>query len=199
MAPYEPVNITDWGKQVDYNVFTDRKALETARARYGTDGSSKFAALTFFNPLEGDYTISGSDSEALGNLFKSFDMNGFGVVSPRLKAISAKPVFSIPVVGSADSEVSESIIWNGLRVKNLETAGEQSATGMDSIRGVYVISVVDRYSMLNDYLRSNDVILEIGRTPVNAVNDLPESFQTGKDLTMTIFRNQSRQVINISL
>lgn len=191
MAPYEPVGITEWGKLVDYNIFTDRKALETARSLYGTDESSVFVPLTFSDPLKGDYTISGLPPGTSGNLFRTFEMDDFGVVSPRLRSIAAKPAFTIPVVGNAESKVSESIIWNGIRVKDLETEGEQSATGMDSIRGVYVIAVVDRYSVLNDYLRPNDVILEIDGTPINSVSDLPETIPTGKKPGMAVFRNQA--------
>ena len=197
MAPYEPVNITDWGRMVDHNIFTDMNALETARSEYGTDSSSVFIPLIFTDPMEGDYTVSDFPSITYGNLFNNFDMSSFGVVSPRLKAIATRPVFNIPVVRNADAKICESVVWNGLRVKNLETSGEQSATGMDSIRGVYVIAVVDRYSVLNDYLRPNDVILEIDDFTVNTVSDLPESIPTGKDLSLTIFRNQSRQTIII--
>ena len=197
MAPYEPVNITDWGKMVDNNIFTDMNALETARSQYGTDESSIFLPLVFSNPHEGDYTLSAPHSESAKNLFENFDMNGFGVVSPRLRTIAKKPVFSIPIVGSADNKVSGNIVWNGLRVKNIETAGEQSATGMDSVRSVYVIAVVDRYSILSNYLRPNDVILEIDGIPVNSISDLPESIPSGKEHNLTIFRNQTRMTITI--
>lgn len=197
MAPYEPVNISKWGKTVDNNVFTDRNALETARTEYGTDASSVFIPLSFTNPLEGDYSVKASSPEALESRFTNFDMDAFGVVSSRLASIASKPVFSIPIVGDADGKVSESQLWNGLRIKDIETPGEQSATGMDSIRGVYVVAVVDRYSVLNDYLRPNDVILGIGDIEVNSVSDLPASLPEGNGIRLKVFRNQSMQTVTI--
>ena len=197
MAPYEPVNISKWGKTVDNNVFTDRNALETARTEYGTDASSVFIPLSFTNPLEGDYSVKTSSPEVLESRFTIFDMDAFGVVSSRLSSIASKPVFSIPIVGDADGKVSESQLWNGLRIKDLETPGEQSATGMDSIRGVYVIAVVDRYSKLNDYLRPNDVILGIGDIEVNSVSDLPASLPEGNGIRLKVFRNQAIQAIPV--
>ena len=196
MAPYEPVNITDWGEKVDDNVFTDRNALEMARSQYGTDGSSVFVPVIFSDPSGGDYTVSAPSSESLGMRFRNFDTRDFGVVSPRLKAIAARPVLPVPVVGSADGKVSESILWNGLRVKDLETAGEQSATGMDSLHGVYVTAVVDRYSILADHLRPNDVILEINGVRTDSVRDLPASLPDGTILS--VFRNQTIQTIRVN-
>ena len=78
------------------------------------------------------------------------------------------------------------ITWN-----NLDTLGERSATGMDTERGVYVISVNALGSVLRDYIRPNDVILELGGKTVNNLADLQKAVQE-TDLkqpqTMVIFR-----------
>lgn len=200
MAPYEPVNIDEWGKLVDKNIFTDKSALDKSRDEYGTDAHSSYAALTFADPVNGDYTVT-SSADVLAEVgFVNFDMDGFGVVSARLKALAARPEFTLPIVGSADGKSSVTILWNGLRVKTIDTMGEQSATGMDSQRGVYVVAVFDRYSKLNDYLRPNDVILAIDGKPVNNTDDLLgiSSSEGGVNFKhMEIFRNQASVIISI--
>ena len=88
--------------------------------------------------------------------------------------------------------------WKGLQVKNLDTMGERSATGMDSERGVYVISVDAVDSPLRDSIQPNDVILELNDKAVTNLDDLMQA--SGKDVSgptikMIIYRNQKRIII----
>ena len=109
------------------------------------------------------------------------------------------PKFSFPVINKEVVE-TDIVLWQGLRIKNLQTLGERSATGMDSERGVYVISVVDHYTPLNDFLQANDVILKFADIDVDNVNDFLELLKQA-DLKntqrMVIFRNQSEKAISI--
>ena len=86
--------------------------------------------------------------------------------------------------------------WSGLRLKTLDTLGERSATGMDSERGVYVVSVYAMGSPLRDFIRPNDVILRLSGKPVNRLEDLQEIVQAAdwtKPQEVTVFREQREQ------
>jgi S1-C subfamily serine protease len=126
-------------------------------------------------------------------------MDKFGVVSERLKAIAEKPEIPIPVFNS-DVYEAEILTWDGVQIKNLETLGERSATGMDSERGVYVVAVAAYGSHLRDYLKSNDVILGFAGKPVNTLDELYKAV-AGADLKkpqqMIIFRTQKENTVTI--
>jgi S1-C subfamily serine protease len=131
--------------------------------------------------------------------FQNFDMDKFGVVSERLKALAEKPAMPIPVFNS-DVSNAEILNWDGIQIKNLETLGERSATGMDSERGVYVVAVAAYGSHLRDYLKSNDVILGFAGKPVNTLDELYKAV-AGADLKkpqeMIIFRTQKENPVTI--
>ncbi len=100
-------------------------------------------------------------------------MDKFGVVSPRLKVLARTPQYPNPIL-SEEGKVFKTIQWKGLQIKDLNTLGERSATGIDSEYGVYVISVDALSGVLRDYIRSNDVILELGGKPINNLANLHE-------------------------
>ena len=126
-----------------------------------TDEHSIVAPVQFGNPSKGDFTVA-DDSEAIvKGGFRNFETDRFGVVSPRLKAMARTPEMPTPVFHSGDSG-NDITHWHGTMIKSLQTLGERSATGMDSERGVYVISVNALGSDLRDYLRPNDAIIRIG-------------------------------------
>ena len=81
----------------------------------------------------------------------------------------------------------------GARVKNLRTLGEQSATGMDAIRGVLVMSAAPG-SAASAFLQANDVILVLNGRQVNNLGDLLKARLSviGKTTEIVIFRNQKQ-------
>ncbi|MEO6524274.1 MAG: PDZ domain-containing protein [Mucilaginibacter sp.] len=185
---YLPVRIPVWGKEVDYNTFPDSLSLAKARVR-GTDSHSVYGSLTFKNPEKGDFRVT-EGSAALTAGFKNFAMDNFGVVSERLKKIAKKPVFpSVITVYNIDPD--DTIDFMGAKIKTMHTLGEQSATGMNEIRGVIVVGVAYG-SAASEFLQVNDVILTLNRKQVNNVKDLLET-QTasiGKTTEIVTFRNQ---------
>lgn len=117
-------------------------------------------------------------------------MDSFGVVSPRLKALSKK--VSIPYVSTSNNDDSNEIIdFMGAKVKNLATLGEQSATGMNDIKGILVIEVTVG-SNAAKFLQANDVILSYNSKKTNNLNDLSEARKpaAGDKTEVVIFRNQ---------
>jgi hypothetical protein len=200
MLPYErPAGHDTQGTLIDYNIFTDSLTYKTAR-EYGTDANSIVSKVEFIDPASGDFRLSNKSVEVFRMGFQNFDMNQFGVVSQRLKAIAEKPEMPLPVFASNEVSSSEILTWESVQIKNLETLGERSATGMDSERGVYVVAVGAYGNELRDYLKSNDVILGFAGKQVNSIDDLYNAI-AGADLKksqqMIIYRNQKENTITI--
>jgi len=197
---YRPIGIRYWGKEVDYNLFPDDSSLKAAQNRE-TDKNSLAGDPLFVNPDIGDYRVKG-DSPALRIGFKNFDMDKFGVQYGKLKEIAAKPVlpaFEILETTEMDEEIHN---WLGGKVKNLSTLGEQSATGMDAIRGVIVIDVEEGSILSKGGIKPNDVILNCNGRTVDRWNDLNKimtNINKEETLRIVIFRNQTRNLLNIKM
>lgn len=179
-------------------LFTSPAALEKAREN-GTDAHSIAVHISFVNPAAGDYRIQPDCRDVFRTGFHNFSMDNFGVTSPRLRKIALQPEYPLPVVVSGQQQ-QEITLWHGWNVKNLNTPGERSATGMDSERGVYVVSHADSGNPLRDYIRANDVILALNGKTINTLEDL---LATEKDISpeqrikTVIFRNQQENTILI--
>jgi hypothetical protein len=199
MTPYEQTaGFEGRGALIDCNIFTDSLSYKNARETK-TDFNSIVSKPEFVNPAAGDFSISANSTDIFRMGFQNFRMDNFGVVSDRLKAIAEQPEMPIPVF-AADRIDSETLTWESVKIKNLETLGERSATGMDSERGVYVVAVGAYGNELRDYLKSNDVILGFAGKPVNSLDDLYNAI-TGADLKkpqqMIIYRNQKENTVTI--
>lgn len=191
----QPVNINQWGKSVDNNIFTDALSLQTAREKYDQDTHSCLIPLQFTAPQLGDYSISSNTTELKQAGFQVFTMTDFGVQSNRLKAIAAQPSFSIPVaISAANDNPSSYMEWQGLRVQNVDNLGLQSATGMYAMTGVYVMAVVDQYAILSHHIHAGDVIIAVNGREVKTTTDLLASDTI---TTLTVFRNQKKKEIYI--
>ncbi|WP_449436022.1 PDZ domain-containing protein [Pedobacter steynii] len=193
---YYPIGIKFWGKEIDYNFFADQASLEKSQ-KEGTDKHSAFGNPEFINPSIGDYRVK-STSKALAVGFKSFATDKFGVTSPALRKIAKKA--PIPVLkGIEGVSQSQSIEWFGLQIKNLETLGERSATGMPEEIGILVLKV-DAGSPFAGVVKANDVILSFKKKTTNKVAELVAEQQKNKSdktVEITIFRNQSTQKITL--
>lgn len=187
-AGYLPIRINVWGKETDYNIFPDSASLNAAQRR-GTDKHSVYGNMDFIDPQKGDYRLK-EGSVAFSAGFRNFAMDSFGVVSPRLKAISKKVILST-VSSPKGMDKEEVINFMGANVKNLSTLGEQSATGMSSIRAVLVVEV-KAGTEASGFLQANDVILSFNNKPVNNLDDLSAARMSviGTTTEIVIFRNQ---------
>lgn len=199
MTDYQPIQIRNWGLMIDYNIFATEAALNGAR-KNRTDLHSKACALPFRNPQVGDFSFP-DDAEVIVEAgFHNFPMDEFGVVSPRLKKIARQP--EMPQIRNMDTgHTAVTKQWQGVVLKDLTTLGERSATGMDSERGVYVLSV-SPLEGLHTHLRTNDVLLKVNQV---AVDNLEEFFQALKDckkgetISLTVFRSQKEMEISFKL
>lgn len=198
MSSYQPIGVNSWGTEIDYNIFTDSVAYKNAK-RNGTDQHSIVYPLRFVSPATGDYRVENSSDEIFRIGFKNFEMDNFGVVSPDLKLLAKKPEMPFPVV-AGDKQSSKIVEWGGFRIKNLETLGERSATGMDTERGVYVVTLTDFGGGLRDFIKPNDTILGIEGITVNNLDEFRKALQQldlTQPLEMTIFRNQHQETVVI--
>ena len=195
MREYFPYQVEQWGRMVDYNIFTDERSLAKVREQ-GTDAHSIVVPLTFANPSEGDYSLPDDSEAILKGSFQNFDMKYFGVVSDHLKAIARTPRMSIPV-SLVENKESRQVNWLGLSIKNLETLGERSATGMDSERGVYVVTA-DANGVLRDFIQANDVILQLNEHPITDLKTMTHALkqvQGSKKIKCVVFRGQKEQTL----
>lgn len=196
MRNYYPIQVKDWGKEVDYNLFPDKEALLAAQ-KAGTDAHSLFGNPQFINPEKGDYRVKAS-SPALKVGFKNFPTDQFGVTNAALKAL-LRPVKLPVIVSEMKSDGAGYHDFLGAKVKNLNTLGERSATGMASETGVLVVEVPEK-SVLHGLLKANDVLLMCNGKEIKHWNDLAtvqSGFQLVQKVPVAIFRNQALKKMEI--
>ncbi|MFC1223486.1 peptide-binding protein [Pedobacter sp. BG31] len=178
-----------WGKEIDFNVFTDKGELSKAQVS-GRDKHSVYAPPAFVDPVNGNYRLK-EGSEAFKVGFKNFDMEHFGVESPKLKSIAPKVLFPTILFGNLN-EGDSRINYLGLELKDLNSLGERSATGMAKETGILVLKV-DENSPLKKYVKVNDVLLAVNEISTARVADLqanvlPANFKGS--IHLALFRNQ---------
>lgn len=198
MQPYKPINLPSWGAMVDYNIFTSNDALLEAQNR-GVDKHSIVCQVEFQDAAHGNFAVKNTINPVFCIGFQNFDMDKFGVLSAELKRIAQTPRIPLPQI-QAENVVANIVEWQGWRIKNLETLGERSATGMDSERGVFVVSIAKADSRLKSLLHENDAIIKFGGKVINNLDDLQNATNQA-DLTnpieMVVFRNQKETLVVI--
>jgi hypothetical protein len=195
-SAYQPIRVSDWGTQIDYNFFPDQASLDKARLQKA-DGNSTYGDALFTDAASGNFTLKAT-SPALSIGIKSIDMN-FGVVSPRLKKL-AKQV-TIPTLVNLKIEEDKEVDFFNLKVKNIQTLAEQSATGMPDKNGV-LVTKSNLKSILYPLVKENDVILYFADQKINNVKDLFDArlkITSKKTTTMTVFRDQKAQEITVDI
>ena len=82
---YAPIRVTSWGKFINHNAFLDSASLARAQQNK-TDQNSVVGNPMFLDHVNGNYQVAAA-SPALECGFVNFEMDKFGVVSPKLKAL----------------------------------------------------------------------------------------------------------------
>ncbi|HVI48375.1 MAG TPA: right-handed parallel beta-helix repeat-containing protein [Chitinophaga sp.] len=181
-AGYKPIGIRYWGDEIDYNFFPDKNSLPAS-----TDAHSLYGDPQFIHPSTGDYRVK-PGSPALKTGFRNFAMDSFGVVSPGLKRVAARP--PLPVLQQQQQQQGLIITWKGARVKNIETLGERSATGLPDNNGAYFVEVPAGFK---NCIKTGDVVLKVGDEAIRNVNEMIKAFEKNKTkkVKVTIFRHQN--------
>lgn len=179
-----------WGKLMDANFYLSEDNSRLRFGKNGCDANSISGNPQFVDPSSGDYRVA-EGSAALGIGFRNFPMNQFGVTLPQLKAVAKQPAF--PQLKATASSTGNTLTeLGGCRVKNIETLGEQSATGLKDREGVLVKDVAPDSKWGLAGLKQNDVILAIGKEPTPNVRALQQWLKQNNPTTVTlkIWRNQ---------
>ncbi|MCU6496999.1 hypothetical protein LPN04_04240 [Rugamonas sp. A1-17] len=200
MAPYQPIGIAHWGRSVDRNLFANTGGLAEAQAR-GTDAGSVAGDPRFAAPAVGDYTVTNAALAArIG--FVNFPMDDFGVRPVRLKTLAATPAFAPPnATATAAAPRQGAQALEGLLLKPVETLGEQSAAGLGSASGLWVLAVQAGSGGEAAGLRPRDVIIgarhggQGGYTPVREFGPLQALLGAGGETELLVVRDQARIVV----
>ena len=151
----------------------------------------------FVDAAAGDFTVK-PESPVLKTGFKNFDMT-FGVTLPKLRKIARTP--DIPEILIAGHSGNKSMVfWHKAKIKDVETLGEQSATGLKDRCGVLVVSVPEKSELYTSGLRTNDVILEVEGHKVCNVKELLKveaDSKRGDGCTFKVWRNQEFHTLNV--
>lgn len=217
-APHAPAGM----KKENYGDGVDQNFLQTDDGKAGpatalqrvshADSGSIAGDARFVGPARGDYRVR-DDSPALATGFRNFPMSGFGVVSPRLRKIAREPILpgsveEVQIVnrGWGQSKVlsphkkSMKTRWLGAVVRNVQTEGDKSAAGLDSIRGVLVLQVKAGSEAAELGLREQDVIIGLGG-PVADVRELVGRLGSRGDrkrVALVVWRDQSELTLGRS-
>ncbi len=198
-AEYAPIRVPVWGKQVDSNFFIQKTALVAAQ-KNKTDLNSLQGNPQFVNDAAGNFNVKPT-SKAITIGFKNFPMDQFGVVSPALKQKALKP----KITGVRTLEAGKkgaSTEWLGAIIKNVETLGEQSASGLPDKDGVLIVKVNQGSLAERSRLEAGDVIRKIsGKTVANTaemLNALQVVMWQGQTEAI-IIRNQKEERITLFL
>jgi len=204
MTGYQPILIDHWGKSIDYNLFPTRASLDRAVSR-GTDAHSIAGNPRFLAPQDGNFAVA-PDSPATSIGFKNFSMDDFGVTSPALRRRAEHPGMPDPILAESSGHESTSRELLGMTVKSVETQGEQSATGLASMEGALVLTVVPNSASDRAGLMQGDVILRIldeqyGQSDsISTAADLVAAYQGRRwrgEIEFEIWRNQMRSAVKV--
>ena len=187
-----------WGKTIDENFFATNEVDIKRYTEGGCDLNSLAGDPLFVDVKKGDYTVQ-SDSKALEVGFKNFDMNLFGVTLPHLRKLARTP--ELPeILISSNGDHGSVTFWHKARIKNVETLGEQSATGLKDMNGILVLAVDKASELGQSGLLTNDVVLAIDGKEVKNVTELIAAERKAKKnngFTLTLWRNQTTDSINV--
>ncbi|WP_460940422.1 right-handed parallel beta-helix repeat-containing protein [Spirosoma humi] len=197
MRPYAPIGITDWGKEVDFNLFPDSVALQKAQQN-GTDAHSLAGDPQFTNAAKGDYRVlPGSPALTIG--FQNFLMDQFGVQRPALRFIAETPKLPVLLTAQLEETVNE-MVWLGATIRNVQGLGDRSAFGLPDEKGIVIVDMPTESPLATAGLQKGDVIRTANNEEVPTIGRLMAIQQqinwTGR-LPITIMRNQ--QAIGLTL
>lgn len=195
--PYAPIQIEDWGKEVDYNFFL--KGLAEARTM-GTDSNSRSGDPLFVNAEQGDFSLK-EDSPALGLGLSSIPMDNFGVLSPWLRSQAEK--VKQPLIQRREIEGrKETALWLGAKLRDVSGLGDRSAYGLEDGNGIIVDAIEATSVLAKAGLQAGDVIRKINGKIVRNGGELLQEYQAvnwmGK-ARIELVRNQGRMELEVLL
>ncbi|MCK5210046.1 MAG: PDZ domain-containing protein, partial [Cyclobacteriaceae bacterium] len=200
MTGHQDIRLQAWGKEVDHNLFPSQETLEKAQQN-DTDKHSLYGDPLFIDPKYGDFRVL-DNSTALKLGFKNFAMDRFGVQKPGLKQIAKTPEIPV-IIFSADNENPiKTANWLGATLKNIETMGERSATGLKEISGILILKVKEGSLAAKGGIQEGDVVISCEENEVKTISDLLNCNQGNNwkgVLKIRIVRNQNKEDLLLKL
>ncbi len=208
-TPYRPIQMREWTEVIDFNLLhqpTPQTSPATALQKLSSqDDHSLQGDALFVDDATGDYRVK-SNSPALSLGFVNFNMDGFGVQSPKLKAIARQPVMPLRSSDTTptltETRSREVAVWAGAKVRNIVGLGEVSAAGSPGETGVILLEVPDTSDAAKAGFLPGDVLLAFNGKPIKELKDLVQDTQQnvgGKAASVTILRFQQESTIMIML
>ena len=209
-TPYKPIQMRQWTQDIDFNLLHQPAMSQTSPATAlqklsSQDAHSLQGDALFVDEATGDYRVK-SNSPALSFGFINFNMDDFGVQSPKLKTIARQPVMPwrssdiTPTLSETRSR--EVAVWAGAQVRNIVGLGEVSAAGSPGETGVILLEVPDTSDAAKAGFFAGDVLLAFNGKPIKELKDLLQDTQqdvAGKAASVTILRYQQESTIMIKL
>jgi hypothetical protein len=192
MTDHKDIRLQAWGKEVDYNFFSDRESLLKSQEN-GIDTHSIYGDPKFLDPENGDFRVE-QNSPAMSIGFTNFPMDSFGVKEPALKALAKTPeIPDLLLASDAEGSKAVTMYWLGGNLKNIETLAERSASGLNKTAGVLILAIEPNSIMALSELQVGDVIIGGEEREINEILDLRQIIQAHNwkgSLNLTVFRNQ---------
>ncbi len=196
---YQPIQMSAWGKEINFNLLPDTQALEQSR-KLNLDLQSKAGNPMFENPKQGDYRVrNGSPALDLG--FQNIRMDQFGVLKPTLRLEAEQPLFKdAPAPAPQNRQDTAEHTWLGARVKNVTTLGERSVAGLPDQSGLRILEAPDNSLAQRVGLKDGDVLTQCAGEKVTDYETLLFIFEkaspTANILPLQVFRNQKARNLN---
>ncbi|NKI25448.1 PDZ domain-containing protein [Arenibacter sp. 6A1] len=195
---HKDIRLQAWGKEIDYNLFPDKEALENSKNKE-IEQHSVYGDALFEDAKSGNFAVKeNSPAHKIG--FKNFDMDGFGVKDPRLKLLAKTPDIPTMFFGNTSGE-DTTFKWLGAHIKNIATMAERSASGLNKTAGVLLLAIDEESIAEKSSLQVGDVIISCEEEEINTVADLMKSYQNNNwkgTLKLRVFRNQNELEIEVS-
>ncbi|MDF1572162.1 MAG: PDZ domain-containing protein [Bacteroidales bacterium] len=183
-----------WGAELDSNLFATNHADRMKFSQNGCDEHSLVGNPLFVDAETGDFRVQ-DQSPALQIGFQNFPMNAFGVVSEKLRKIAKQPEIPKPMLSDTGGPGSVYQLF-GASVKNVETPGEQSAAGLEDIRGVVLLHVPEHSALKKQGFQTGDVIVKFEGADIKnfaQLQDATQAIQFKEGMEFGIIRNQLEQ------
>jgi len=186
-TPYEPIQNRGKGKLWDKNIHLNQVGLKKAQT-YGVDSNAVTTSLTYRNPDKLDYSFE-PNAACIKVGFKPFDLTKFGVQKPSLKKIARTPHPAVIPAGDNRSTPIHTVA--GAKIKNVETLGEVSATGLPDKDGVLFANVSSDSFFAKAGLKNNDVIRALNGKAVKTCSEFLYAWsQADGPVNITLWRSQ---------
>ena len=186
-----PIQIKYWGTEVDYNWYPTETALKKTQ-EFGVDKHGICGNPEFEDPANGNFNVK-NNSKVFELGWKNFPMDKFGVQKGELKKLAKQP--DIPPIKIVDTSSAKTYpLWGGV-MKNLETDGEVSATGMYDKTGVLIVKKPINGIAVNFNLKIGDVILEVNNNEIKNMAELTQRTVADGVRSITVWRNQQKVIL----